>query len=801
MKNNFNNRAFIRTFIKTNKYKNFFRHNFLIWNSTDSISEKINTMYITKNSMIYVSNWYLMLDIKNNFRNLDYNSHLAFINNFIKEKQNKDNKTWFKNILNIIKKNKEKLGIINVVEYIDEITLDYDSELSLLWKIDFKDISKYKIEKLLDLSNNHKIIESLIQQSIKKKTKIGNSFIGFKEHANYFLSILKNYNFLTADKIFITKYIDWSDLKNFQITFKIKKEALTKIMYNTLFNKITKGIYDKILKSAWQLKIYKVWENIKRQIEFFWQKINLKVKQYNLNNEDIKTIEGVSFRNIIIQNIRNKISDKIVLTNYKNIQYSLNNNLIYDSAIKNIFSITFFTREYYNWIINRTIPKYKHNIDQLIKNLDVITIEKLTEDIKKINNKIEIKNLLFIQSFSFIKSNQLNKIKLLKHLITNLSEAYKNITENNNKEINDKIVSLLNNITTIHIDFYKLLQHKYKKTKNRCESINKNYNITINNIQDKKIKTSLQQDGKPIKKYKDQIKLLVWILWNSFEEKDQKSYQSKIKRNKNIYYNYISLYSTKGDNLKYSYKKNLSFQLLSSHIYKIFDTKWFKNFNIQKHELIDFLINYLDKIEKRIIQKEQKENNFQNFLIFNKKKQNIHNFIKMLWQKKKGKDMLYNNKKTINFFKKNEPIIEEIFNITFKTEWKVSKSIFLIQKEFFTLVWKNKKDGNKKEFNSLNNEKKYYKEEYWSVIQSKVIKTIRDNYYRNYYEWNRFKFITWTFFYLKNKIEYYHKENNILWIKIIANIIDSIEQEIDISGFIEEHGNYIIEELKNSVPI
>jgi len=783
-------KAFIRTYIRTNKYKNFYRHNFFIWKNTNELNEKLDNLYLPNNSMIYVSNGYLMLNLENKFNNLNINDHIKFIKTFIKQKQEELGKTWFKNILNILNKNKTILWIISTVEYIDEITLDYDSWLPLLENININDLSKYQLDNVLDLSKNNSLINLIINKSIKKKDKIWNLFIWFKEHINYVWSILKNYNFLILDKIFITKYLDWIDIKNFQITFKIKERAQNKIIYNTLFDKITKGIYDKALKSSGQLKIYKVWSSLKRQIKIFWQNVNLKIKQYYFNTNEIKTIESISLKNVILQNSINKNSKEIDISNYKNKQYSLNNNLIYDEAIKNIFSIVHFIKNYYLWIIEKNIPEYKNKIDSIILKFSDKLIEKLMKDLDKIKKNVNLKNLYFLQSLSFIKENELNKIKLLKHILKNLTNLYNEENDNKNIIINIKILNFLNDIIQIHQNYYKLLQQKYKKNKMKNNTLIKKYGLLL-------IKLKYNKD-------KNQIKLLIWLIWNVFKKEDivWNFFENKIKKNKNIYYNYISFYNDnfeKNNTLKYKYKKELSFSKLSLNFYKIFENENFDWLKIKKHDFLNFLINLITKTLNKIEKKFKNINNFNNYIIYSKKIQDFKNYIEYLENIKKWKNILYDKKKVIMFLKQNTVIMEWLFNVFFKIEWKVSKSIFLIQKEFFNLIKLKQNTITKKE---ITNKKLIKKNNNYELnIERKIITKIKDNYLKNYFDWNRYKFITWTFFYLKNKVNYYSNTNNKIWKEISLSIAHNITDIINIESFIDEHWIYIIDNLKRCVPV
>ena len=808
-------KIFIRTFIKTNKYKSFYRHNFLIWENKEIIKQQLDNISIDQKSMIYVSNWYLLIELDTLSWFDNKQEHINFIHKYIKQEQINIWKTWYKNILNIIKKNKKKLWVRSIVEYVDEITLDYDSWLESLKDIKIDKLQELKVNSVIDLSTHKYLLDFIIKKSIKHKSKIWSMFIWFDNHCDYFLSILKNYNFLTIDKLFITKYIEGSNVKNFQITFKIKDKAMIKIMYKTLFNKISKWIFDKALKNASQLKIYKTWKNITRQFDFVWKQLNLKIKSYSfINNTNpsldnytkIKSISNISFKNIIIQNEINKISTKINTKNYKNIQYSLNNTLINDDAIKNIFNLIYFYQNYYYGILEQNIPLFSSKISKEISKLDSNIILELNKQILNINNKFSdnksIKNIKFIQSFSILKENEKNKILLLRYIL----EKMKNInTLWNNNKFNNQIQIFFTNIIEIHKQYLKLLQYKYNLVNRNKNKIIKEYNNRFNLLRSyKSIKEKKQK--KEINFDKKSIKILIWMVWNVFDKEDKNIFLDKIKKNKNIYYEYISNPNNNKElTLKYSYKKELSFNFLSNHLYKIFDNDKFNNFKIRKHTFIWIFIQLLENTEKKILWKIEKEIDYQNRNIFLKKKENIQEYIKYLKLLYNNKNMLYNNFKIVNFLKKHNYILEEIFNILTKVEWKVSKSLFIIQKHFFNLL--DKKAIREKTKNTIWLKNKYKSNIKFSISQQKsfiknnIVNTLKDSYFRHYYEWNRYKYITWCIYFLNNKIEYYKANHNEYAIDVVRNIISWIEWEINIDDYITEHGSNILEDLKQKIQI
>jgi len=684
--------VYLRWYRISKWYKSFNKQKFIFWEYLEVKSQlkKIEDD-IKWDKMLYTTNWYLQFIIKNK-------KELKLVKEIIENKETKGLADVYKKTL--FKK-------IEVFNYFDEITLDFDSNF-----------------------NNF---------SEKKQS--------FNYHISLIKEILEKYDFLYIKKMFISKYNDFLNYGNFQITLGYDNIVNQNININKFYEKLLKlNLYDNALNKVSQLKIYKTWKKLRRNfkennniekekikiIELNFSNINLsKISNININKNLIKEIINLNNRNIKqIINLKNK-KDKNVKIYFNNLlwnQITLNKKIYYIDLLENKIVDNLF--EQLQTKLNYKRNKLNQQIINIIEELNTLEFEKICNLNNKIIEKKDLFNFTEIKNnnieFLLIKSNFLNKNNKILQQIWKIWKEYINFL---NKNIQEFKIIKTQEINTIE----KLLKENNKK----------------------EIRKLLKQNNINIKK-----STFYYIFW-----KENKKYLNFY--NKNIKYDFI----------KYLLLKNLD-------LYK--KQYWENNF-LEKEDIKTLILQIKKDIEKETLQHKKIKFLSEKFIYISNIKKIQDKFF--ILEKKLNKKNKLTLKKFYNIIIKELDIFKELYNIKWflkQNFWASFWTIKNIWKKWFS-YFKNKFSNRKMKFVNNKNNKKTKK----NYNNNSLLKTIKDHIKNNadkyFYEGNRYNVIVYTVKYItsiSNKIR-----ND--WKKELSNKILNIIQEIPNLLWYSKFENYI----------
>lgn len=812
---------YIRTF-SVSEYKKIYKHKFILWTYKE-VQSFFDNLKLRFNQVLYVSNWYIKIDIDNSI-SYDLND---FKNNLIKKiKINNQEtwKSWFEHIFRFLSEKQKELWIKGVYKYIDEITLDYDSWLSL-----FSDKSKLLETdnlNLLKISDQKYILDFFYQDIIKNKNKMMFKFLDKFDLFNYIIFIQNKYPFLTLEKIFITKILDWTNVINWQFTFKINTGFINKIYYETLFNKLSKNIFDKALKNASQFKLYKAWISTSRTFKFLWLDIKSPVLFYDFrfkkgnSKRILNFIWKKYFKDFEINNYNNQFLIKkfwqknnskwisFILEQYRNKQLYDNKEYILYQWINNFL-----------WIIENIIPNVRKKINlrtkteleisKIIKtfsNKETEIIVNFINQILEINNKHNISYSNILSNVNLNKIGQKQKINFIKEIVKEI-ERSKQKNKNYYNWLKQKLLKILEH----HENYYKKIQRNKKFSNSFKKKLGK---IIEQN------KDNPRYFKKELNKLVRNYKYIIFLLNNSIHYKLKKRKENKnnketydlsinnkinlniidklIDKNKNIFYklswflyklenkrkNNLEIYNLK--NLKIIVNKKIATDYISEKaINQIMDDKRIQISNeiLEKNFKINLNKDNLSKNKYKKIKLGMKKHDLITFF-----EQYLDKMNKEIDKIKKRQYKKWNFQDIIILTKKEQKILEILED--FKKE-KQGKNIFYNiskinnflrkRKEILTFIWWNN-------FKKTSNVSKWLFEtikwisDLWNMLEIKVInKELKNKKYKKFKEQNA-KVL------FKEKIKEFYKQNKK---QSLSNF-----QEKDGQNYLEILENKIINKLK-----
>jgi len=371
---NFKDKIFIRAYLLT-KFKKFWKPTFIIWSYdkiNDFLNEKIELIW---DDTLYVSNWYIVIDIKKISEKLNLNTEESkkFIENFITKKIKELNLWSLKQVFELLKNE-----WYNPYYFFDEITLDYDSiiwDLKFNNEMDFLTFSyfnknNFNIDNIFSYNELIKLHKNIFNNSfeynlnINKKSLIDNFIKNAKEFYNT--------NFNKAINFILNNYFNNCNvyyLKNLKEFKKSKNKIISNLIY---FKKEILNV-NKFLKKKENKKNKKIKNKIKIILFKFLKEEYKKFLKKIYENKEIKKI--LNFINKINKSIftdeNNLIAKKIIFeylfNNINDFNYKLIN---FEEHLKQIKLIL----ETYNFlildriIISKQLPK---NFNIWIKNFQV----------------------------------------------------------------------------------------------------------------------------------------------------------------------------------------------------------------------------------------------------------------------------------------------------------------------------------------------------------------------------------------------------------------------------------------------
>jgi len=476
---------YIRWYYLANKYKGFWKLKFVVAKSPTEINKFFfKILNQRERGILYVTNW--LLRVRKNDE-MPWNEFINKIKKIVNNYEKNENK-WFKDLLQIIKKNN-----FFVEYYFSDITFDYDSVLWKTIKLE-KDVKDFVRNWLLS-----KDLENILDKWINY------------EYLVKLISELSYYIPWTLWKIIITKFLPEEEIKmlNFQITFDLFKEF--RLSYDKILNKlnsIKNFPFDKkltVIKNPTQLKIWWI-KNMKRGLvlhvnfdddNYYDENLLTKIKKMIFEHYmDLWKLDNLNFSFV---NFINKINDK--LNELNNIQNDILDTLnLYDR--------------------NKKIERFKNYINiHFIKFFD----EKEKEEINELLKEAE-------ESYSFDKVIDFIRKKIFEKILNFLG-----INSNEN------IINLFSEQNTLEQWLFKTL-YKYKKDWLEIDNYKLIKNVVYFEILWEEYFINKNDKNKKIVNVnymKERIRWLLSILNKSFE----KDFNKNIKVINNCTYQIINVKS------------------------------------------------------------------------------------------------------------------------------------------------------------------------------------------------------------------------------------------------------------------
>ena len=761
---------FVRSYTESNWYKNLNKRIPVFWKYME-VNDEIKKISenIKNRKLLYITNWYLQIEIENKLEEV---TALEILNKFKKEK-----KWWF----NEIKKELNKHNI-KVYDYFDEMTFDFDSKyLKYDWE---KNYSK------LSFNFIFKIITDLILK----------------------------YDFIYVKKIIFSKYNDFLDYWNFQITLwydnivnwnfqihKIYKKILKlnwfslskDVEYNEKNNKIInvtkRTIFDEAMNSKTQLKMKKIWWKLTRDFTEYnlSDRKNVKILEFNFQEQKIEDILKIMKKN----NLNIKIDVILWLYHFskKNIKNSIELKNHWKTFLKNYFlwklwnqievnKKLYILNTLYNTIVDDKYFEVQKSILKKISEYNKVIFDLLEKYAKewKFNHLTEKElKLLHNSKKLFFWNIQDIKIKMMRFW---KNKAKKLWIEKEIKKINEIIFEFLN--------FYqkKLSQFKIikSKIKNKLFYLYKNKKYSkIKEIIEKYMWFISKSTFYYIFRKKENTHLIFSTKILTYEEIKEKYFKPYLNTLRKEYKdtNYLDSTWIKKlvDQLKKDIKKEIKFQekkYKKSNKNKRIHSWWINFFSekISINSLINKLNNKIDTLEKKLLKKKKLTlKKFFNIII------NELDFFKELY---KIKWMYYWN-----------------FQISYWTIKTLSKKYFFYFKDKFECREKyQRKITYLKNRNERKKRWKFYQNLHNNNILNKILSNLKNNANVNFYEWNRRNCLVYTVWYIKSEIEWLKDNNKDNLAYELESYLDNLDEILwpDFYDFIEE-SNIDLESLIYSV--
>ena len=477
---------YIRWYYLANKYKEFWKLKFIVAKSPTEINKFFfKILNQRERGILYVTNW--LLRVRKNDE-IPWNEFINKIKKIVNNYEKNENK-WFKDLLQIIKKNN-----FFVEYYFSDITFDYDSVLWKTIKLE-KDVKDFVRNWLLS-----KDLENILDKWINY------------EYLVKLISELSYYIPWTLWKIIITKFLPEEEIKmlNFQITFDLFKEF--RLSYDKILNKlnsIKNFPFDKkltVIKNPTQLKIWWI-KNMKRGLvlhvnfdddNYYDENLLTKIKKMIFEHYmDLWKLDNLNFSFV---NFINKINDK--LNELNNIQNDILDTLnLYDR--------------------NKKIERFKNYIN--IHFIKFFVDEKEKEEINELLKEAE-------ESYSFDKVIDFIRKKIFEKILNFLG-----INSNEN------IINLFSEQNTLEQWLFKTL-YKYKKDWLEIDNYKLIKNVVYFEILWEEYFINKNDKNKKIVNVnymKERIRWLLSILNKSFE----KDFNKNIKVINNCTYQIINVKS------------------------------------------------------------------------------------------------------------------------------------------------------------------------------------------------------------------------------------------------------------------
>jgi len=734
--NHNNNFLFIRSFMSAKKYKKLWKRSILYGTYTE-VNNKIKEIEnsTTKNKILYITNGLIKVQFNEDNKK-----------NLIKDIEEISNTNW--NWLSTLKKGLEKKGY-NVYNHFDEITLDFDSNLN--------DILK---------ENTNKISIPLL-------------FWIFEE-------ILNKFQFLYVKKVIISKYNDFTNVWNFQITFWFNNVVNKTIKIHEFYKKLLKLkwlnnnlLFDPAMKSVSQLKMRKVWGNSKR------------------NYNDIDTLERKT--NVIEFNFNNWIEEKAKWLNFKKELESL-----YIQSVRNL--------KYIEELLRKDNKNIKKEIKAFLGNQISLNKKEILKDL--------LVNVSLEKRYKFLITN-LDKI--INTVNNNILNTLEEVLLNYNLENDD--INILKNILSVKRTNKKILTQQLGMASSIIKKIIKKYNINKINTEKLYETISLLSDynkkyNSILTKWNNDVKNKVISDINKTFNSNKKTILSLInKRLKDNVFSVRTIYGrldNKSNNKIQITNKNLDFQTIKDKYFNnslnTLKNKYWKQEYLTNEQIITFLTQIELDIHKEIKFKKNTNWTF-NFLndklVYENTKNNLLKELDKLIIKLKNKKKI-TLEKFHNIITKENNLFEYLYKIKHITSWTFQVAYWTIKtiSNKFYFYFKDKFNSRQKYLERSIELSEEYKrkgeimkreyEQRWKemkkennkLLVNSIVKYIKKQ-VSDFWIWNRFCSIQQTVWYIKSFVNTLENENKS---SIASEIKDYLDNLDDIVPWMED---YIIEDNIN----